>query len=62
MTCRRPYDADKRLTVLDAIEVYLASSKEKPSFKALNHRLAHIVNYLETLPNPAVLCSQIDES
>ena len=61
-TCRRPYDTDKRLTVLEAIEIYLASSKRKTSYKAITARLNHVVNYLETLPLHDLSCHQVDET
>lgn len=47
--------------VLEAIEVYLAFSREKPSFKAISNRLNHVVNYLETLPDPGVFVADVDE-
>ena len=61
-TCHRPYETDKRLMALEAIEVYLASAKSKPSYKSIEHRLNHVVQYIETLHNPGVLCHQVDEA
>lgn len=61
-TCRRPYDVDKQLTALEAIEVYLATSKDKPSYKAIESRIAHILNYLETQHNSDPYCAEVDES
>ncbi|WP_051504137.1 hypothetical protein [Sphingomonas jaspsi] len=61
-TCRRPYDTGKQFTVLEAIEVHLATSKSKPSYKAIAARLDHIVSFLETQARPDIFCSQVDEA
>ena len=60
--CKRPYDTEKRMLALEAIEVYLASATEKISWEAIEHRLRHVVAYIATLPSPSILCLEIDEA
>lgn len=59
--CRRPYDVNRQMMALEAIEVYLASAQTKSSFKAISARLNHVVSYIETLPYPGVLIADVDE-
>lgn len=61
-SCKRPYDSEKRMLVLEAIEVYLASATEKVSCEAIEYRLKHVVAYIATLPSPSILCSEVDET
>ena len=60
--CKRPYDTEKGMLALEAIEVYLTSATEKASWEAIEYRLKHVIAYIATLANPSILCQEIDET
>lgn len=47
----------------DAIADYLVTvAPERSSEEAIRSRLAHVVEYIASLPNPAVTCAMVDET
>lgn len=61
-TCNRPLEHTGGLLVLDAITNYQVLHADKQeSSEAIRARLAHVLDYIETLPNPNVTCDQVDE-
>ena len=61
-TCLRPLDSQNEPLVTEAIERYLHAAEDKPSADAIRHRLAHVTEYIATLPSPAVYCGMVDEA
>lgn len=61
-TCQRPFDNHGGLLVADAVTTYQVLHGDKQeSAGAIANRLAHVIDYIATLPNPAVTCDQVDE-
>lgn len=60
-TCGRRNEEASNGLVLQAITDYLETKAAAASISAIRPRLAHIVNYIATLPTPAVRCAEIDE-
>lgn len=60
--CGRPYDTSSGHLVADAIANYQTLHGDlQSSAEAIRARLVHVLDYLGTLPNPAVTCEEIDE-
>lgn len=61
-SCGQPLPESHGKLVLDAIADYLTIvAPERASEEAIRVRLAHVVDYIAGLPNPAVPCSAINE-
>jgi integrase len=62
-TCLRPIDLAAGHLVSDAIANYQTLHADRlPSSGAISARLSHMLDYLATLPNPAVPCETVDET
>lgn len=61
-TCGRPYDTNRGHLVADAIANYQTLHGDlQSSAEAVRARLVHVLDYLDTLPNPAITCEEVDE-
>ncbi len=60
-TCNRPFVADSGRLVTEAIELARVEAEGKQSETAINSRLDHVVDYIETLSSAAVFCHDVDE-
>lgn len=59
-TCGQIRHTATSYLVTEAIEAYLADNLEKSSYKALQSRLAVVLEYIATLPDPAIQATAID--
>lgn len=60
-TCRRPFTSARGRLVTEAIELARHVAEGKDSEDAINSRLDHVVDYIETLPSPEVYCAEVSE-
>lgn len=61
-TCGQREQGSFNALVLQAITDYLSAKQSAPAASSIRPRLAHVVNYITTLPSPAITCAQIDEN
>jgi hypothetical protein len=59
-TCGQIRHTATSYLVTEAIEAYLADNLEKSSYKALQSRLSVVLEYIATLPDPAIQATAID--
>lgn len=59
-TCGQIRHTATSYLVTEAIEAYLADNIEKSSYKALQSRLGVVLEYIGTLPDPAIQATAID--
>lgn len=60
-TCNRPFDDKRGRLVTQAIELARHEAVGKDSETAINSRLDHVIDYIDTLPSPAIYCSSVNE-
>jgi|688.fasta_scaffold243075_1 hypothetical protein len=60
-TCGQDKQGSRNALVLQAITDYLTLKETAAASAAIRPRLAHVVNYISTLPSPEIYCNQIDE-
>ena len=60
-TCGQVEQGTSNAFVLQAITDYLGVKEFAAAAPSIRPRLAHVVNYIATLPSPAITCVQIDE-
>ena len=61
-TCGQHRTGTSSTYVTVAITDYLILKEDQTSAEAINARLAHIINFIATLPNADIRCTDIDES
>ena len=62
LACGQMREPEGGVLVLRAIADYLGKKESASSIDSINARLAHVINYIATLPSPRIVCEQIDES
>ena len=60
-TCGRRDEGLGNALILQAITDYLGAKQFADAYASIRPRLAHVINYIATLPSPAIYCNQIDE-
>lgn len=60
-TCGRPFDGSGEFLVTTAIADYLSAREDRPSFKTIRPRAAHVLQFLETTDRLSLTCEKVDE-
>lgn len=61
-TCGQRRAANTGFLVTRAVADYLVSRETSPSIGAIRPRLAHVLRYIVTLPDPNIRCEQVNEA